>query len=174
MNIRIVAFFGVTMVLFAAGCGGQGGDSATSERERYVADICEPFARYFEGAIQLGFPEFEATSFDDFPSLVRQLKANAQASHDGYVAVTPPEDMRETHEQVIEVLEIEIGAYQLIETALESGSQELIDQAIREGAQLGALAGIGPTGFIPADVPPGYEEAWNEVCVPRLEQIAGL
>ncbi len=150
----------------------QGEDSPDSEPRRYVADICEPFARYFERAIELGFPDFEGVAtFEELLPIMRQMRANAQASHDSFAAVTPPQAMRDTPEEAIAELEIEIRGYQRLEDALESGDSGLIDQALREADSIGSF---GSTGFIPTNVPRGYEEAWEEDCVPRLEQIPGV
>ena len=149
-------------------------DEASLAR-RYVAGICEPFARNFEDAIELGFPEFEGvTSFDDFLALLRQLRAISQRTHDEFSAVQPPAAIRDIHEEVLAVLEVEIAGYQRLETALESGDQQRIEQAVVEAGESATLAGIGPRGFFPTGVPPEYEQAWEHECVPRLNQIPGV
>lgn len=174
MNIKTVAQIAVTLVLFIAACGGQESGPPSNEQRRYVADICEPFASYLEGAIEMGVGSLEleeATSMDDFLPLMREARANSQVMLDDFFAVTPPQALRETHDQVIAVLAGEIGAFDVLETALESGDEEQISQAISESAQAPSLSAVGPTGFFSSDVPGGYEEVWNEDCVPRLRQI---
>lgn len=142
---------------------------------RYVGEICEPFARYFEDAIQAGFPEFEGvTSLDEVPELFRRLRAISERTHDEFSVVQPPAAIRDIHEQLLTVLETEIAGYQLLETALESGDPELIEEAMVEAEEQATLADFGPTGFFPTGVPQEYEEAWEQECVPRLRQIPGV
>lgn len=173
MKARTFALAGVTLV--AVACGGQGGGSATDEPRRYIIDICEPFATYFEDAIEIGFPDFESvTTLDDLLVLSRSMGAISEKARDDFSAVRPPQAIRDTHEQVMAAIEAEIGAYQLIETALESGDESLLSQALEEADQSFGLAGIGATGFFPGNVPEGYEEAWVEECTPRLRQIPGI
>jgi hypothetical protein len=177
MPFRIPALliWAALVIVMAPACTGQGGESATDEQRRYVADICEPFARYFEGAIALGFPEFEGVdSPEDVTVLFGRLRAISQTAHDDFGAVTPPSDMLATHEQLMEVLETEIEGYQLLEAALASGDQGRLEEALAEADQQATLAGIGPTGFFPTNVPRGYEEAWEEECASRLTQIPGV
>ncbi len=83
----------------------------------------------------------------------------------------PPADIRDVHQQLLAVLETEIAGYELVEAALRSRDEELLNRALNDADELADLAGIGPTGFFPTDVPGGYEEAWDKECAPRLRQI---
>ena len=173
MKILTVGLAAATFVFFVTACAG-GGASPTDAQRLYVAEICEPFAQYVEGALELGFPEFEgATTTDDVLSILGRLKGIAEFTRDSFVAVVAPEDMREMHEKIIEVLEAEIGGFELMEAAFETGDPEVIEETLSEVDQLASLADIGATGFIPEGVPSEYETAWIEECGPRLDQVPG-
>lgn len=168
----IAALVGVTLVVVAAACGGTGSESPTPEQRSYVADACEPFANYMEGLIATGFPgSGDVTTPEDALTTMLDLTAVSQTALREFSRIEPPPDIRDVHEQILAVLETEIAGLDALSAALRSRDEELLNQALKDTDQMANLAGIGPTGFFPTDVPAGYEEAWNKDCAPRLRQI---
>ena len=165
--IPLAALVGVTLVLVAAACR----NGPTPEQRRYVADACESFADYVEGLIEAGVPGFEDVStLDDALAGLLDLKAVSQAALTEFSRIEPPIDMRDGHEQILAVLETEIAGLELLTAALRSRDEGRLNQALNDTDPMADLAGMSPTSFFPTDVP-GYEEAWNKECAPRLRQI---
>jgi hypothetical protein len=155
------------------------GAAEAAEANSYVAQICEPFAKYVGLYVQLqGQAASQPNSFDDLFHLLQMMqpmKANLEVILAEFRSIEPPATIRDEHEQILADLQTEIDQYGQIETALqnykETGDKGVI---LAVGSQALALAGVKPADLgLFANGPQAYLEAWQRDCVPRLNEITG-
>jgi len=179
MKRLTIAVMGLALAVLASACGGEKQEDESALARTYVAEICEPFAKYVESYTQVMALETEGiTSPDDLLEMGRRMKANAQARLAEFRSVEPPAAIRNVHEQLLTGLQTEIDELERLETALQNymrtGNKGELDRALAAVDEALSSAGVGPYGMEFENVPEPYLEAWERDCVPRLEQIPGV
>ena len=134
----LAALLAIFAALLLGACGGSD-DSTSSDaltNDEYAAQVQEITASFAGGFDELSAAAANPTSADDFRQSVIAIQDKITETVDALDAITPPEELADDHEQLVQVFADYRDGYDPIVEALDADDQQALKDAAAQIPQV--------------------------------------